>query len=105
MMRLVFICHPYAGDIEKHERCVRDIAINIAADRKRVPMAPQIYLPQIYDEATDRAHALDVCEDLLWRCDEIRVYGEPSPGMRREIGAAMRRGMRIVRITHTCGDA
>jgi hypothetical protein len=61
-----------------------------------IPLAPQIYLPQVIDEATERELALKICLGLVALSDEVRVYGEPSAGMRLEIAEAHRLGICVV---------
>jgi hypothetical protein len=61
-----------------------------------LPIAPQLYLPHLIDEATQRERALDLCLELLATCDEVRVFGRRvSPGMERELQHAARLGIPI----------
>jgi len=61
-----------------------------------LPLAPQIYLPQFVDEETERSLALNLCFALVAISDEVRVYGEPTAGMRLEIAEARRLGIPVV---------
>ena len=61
-----------------------------------LPLAPQIYLPQIVDESTERGIALKLCLALVALSDEVRIYGEPTEGMRLEIAEARRLGIPVV---------
>jgi len=94
-MSTVFVCHPYAGDPEGNRNRVREIARRLALEG-HLPIAPQIYLPQFIDEATERDLALTICLAMLALCDELQVYGEPTEGMRLEIAEARRLGVPIV---------
>jgi len=94
-MSTVFVCHPFAGDSAGNAAAVRRIACRIAL-QGHVPIAPQIYLPQFIDEATERDLALTICLAMLALCDALQVYGEPTEGMRLEIAEARRLGIPIV---------
>jgi hypothetical protein len=62
-----------------------------------LPLAPQIDLPEFLAEATERDIALRICMGLVRLAEELRVYGEPTEGMQREIAEARRLGIPIVR--------
>ncbi len=94
-MKKVFVCHPFAGDPEGSVLKVRDICSQLAVE-DFLPLAPQIYLLQFLDEATQRDLALRLCLELVRVSDEIRVFGEPTQGMRIEIAQANRLGIPIV---------
>lgn len=94
--RVVYICHPFAGDIDGNKAAVLEIARKAVAAGV-LPVAPHLYLPQLLDEATDRRRALELCERLIDGCDELRIHGNVrSPGMEAEIAHARRRGIAIV---------
>ena len=81
----IYVCHPFAGDVEVNTGRVKAICLALV-ENGLLPVAPQLYLPQFLDEATDRDRALELCLELLEVCDEVRVYGgRISPGMRLEI--------------------
>ena len=61
-----------------------------------LPIAPQIYLPEFIDEATERDLALKLCLALVTLSGEVRVYGKPTEGMRLEIAEAHRLGIPVV---------
>jgi hypothetical protein len=61
-----------------------------------VPLAPQLLLPQFIDELTERDVAIRACLRLVGLCDEVRVYGGLSQGMRAEIAEAGRLGLPVV---------
>jgi hypothetical protein len=90
-----FISHPFSSDPIGNGTAVKRIARQLVSDG-RIPLAPQIYLPLFIDEATERNLALDLCLALVAMSDEVRVYGEPSEGMRREIAEARRLGIPVV---------
>jgi dienelactone hydrolase len=94
-MSRIFISHPYSGDPDRNHSRVRRIARLLALEG-HLPLAPHIYVPQFIDEASERDVALGICLGLVRLSDEVRVYGEPSDGMRREIAEAVRLGIPIV---------
>lgn len=86
----VYICHPFSGDTYTNQREVREYCRAVTeSSRDHLPIAPQIYLPQWMDDATDRDHAMDLCLRLLDVCDELWICGDRvSAGMRVEIDYA-----------------
>ena len=97
LMARIFVCHPYAGDPAGNAAAVRRIARRIAL-QGHVPIAPQRYLPQFIDEATERDLALRLCLELVAASDILEIHGdEITDGMRREITEARWRGIRILK--------
>jgi hypothetical protein len=94
-MKKIFVCHPFARDPGKSFRRVSEICLRLASEGI-FPIAPQIYLPQFLDESNQRNLALRLCRELVRISDEIRVYGDPTEGMRMEIAEARRLGIPIV---------
>ena len=92
--KLVFICHAFRNDRAGNAERVRRICEALKNDC--VPLAPQLTLPAFIDEATERELAIVHCLRLVAAADELRVYGEPTDGMRLEIGEAMRLGIPVV---------
>lgn len=94
MTKLVYLCHPFqndpAGNIERVRRICERLKDTC------VPLAPHLLLPAYIDEPTERDVALRHCLRLVAACDEVRVYGEPTEGMRREIEEARRLGIPVV---------
>lgn len=94
--RRVYVCHPFSADPIRNILRVRGIARGLI-DAGHCPVAPHLYYPQIVNEDTERDLAMSLCLELVSTCDELRVYGEPSPGMRREIDHARRIGVPVRR--------
>lgn len=94
-MAIVFVSRAYAAEPEVSRREVAAIAEGLSV-AGHLPIAPQIYLPQFIDEATERDLALSLCLALVALSDEIRVYGEQSAGMRLEIAEARRLGIPVI---------
>ena len=93
--RRVYVCHPFADDPEGNARGVLEIC-RALTDSGFLPVAPQVYLPQFLDEASERDRALSLCLALVGACDEVRVYGgRITSGMRREIEYAEARGIPV----------
>lgn len=93
---LVYVAHPFAGDVEGNRR--RIVAICRAMVAARVlPVAPQLYLPAFVDEGSERERALRFCCRLLEACDEVHVYAERgvSAGMAREVAHARACGIPV----------
>ena len=95
-MPTVFISHPYSGNQDRNRTVVLSLVRRLALDG-HLPIAPQLFLPQFLDEATERDLALRLCLRLVALADEVRVYGEPTEGMRLEIAEAERLGIPVVR--------
>lgn len=93
--RRVYVCHPFSGDPEGNAARVRGLCRKL--HRQGVlPIAPQIYLPQFVDEATERVRAMELCIHLLELCDAIYVYGTHlTTGMRKELWHASSKGMDV----------
>lgn len=83
--RVIYVCHPYGGHPRKNKLSVAKISRGLL-DNGLLPIAPQLFFPQLYSERTERYRALRKCLDYLLLCDEVRVYGdEITEGMEREI--------------------
>lgn len=88
--RLIYICSPLRGDIEKNIQKAQGYCREAAELWPDViPIAPHVYCTQFLDDTNpqDRAAGMDIGIALLDICDEIWVYGidNPSEGMSREI--------------------
>jgi len=94
-VRRVFISHPFGANPRINSRNVRALARRLA-HRGHLPLAPQFYLPQFLDEASERDLALNLCVALVALSDEVWVYGTPTAGMRLEIAEARRLGIPVV---------
>lgn len=93
--RRVYVCHPYRNAPAENVERVTEICKALSASG-HLPVAPQLYLPQFMDEATEREQALAMCLDLLDASDEVQVYGQSiTAGMRVEIERAEARGIPV----------
>lgn len=88
--RIVFICSPFAGDIEGNTLRARRYG-RFAVMEKAVPIIPHLMYPQFLDEneASERQLGIDMGLVLLGKCHEIWVFGDRiSSGMTVEIKKA-----------------
>jgi hypothetical protein len=72
-MKRVFICHPFGADPEGNVRALREVCRRVVGIGHN-PIAPQLWLPQFMDDATERGRAMALCLDLLEACDEVWVF-------------------------------
>ena len=88
--KLVYICSPCRGDVEKNiEKAQRYCREAVELWDDVIPIAPHVYFTQFLDDTKqeERAAGMDMGLSLLAMCDELWVYGieNPSEGMRNEI--------------------
>lgn len=91
-MKLIYICSPYAGDIEENVRFAR-AACRYAAKQTCAPVAPHLLYPQFLNDAvpTERNTGIEMGLRLLTACDELWICGSKiSEGMQKEIDEAKR---------------
>nr|DAI68675.1 MAG TPA: deoxyribosyltransferase [Caudoviricetes sp.] len=94
-MPIVYICSPYAGDIESNTDAARRYC-RFAVDKGAVPLAVHLLFPQFMSEDTERDLALHMGEIMLSKCRELWCFGNRiSEGMKRELETAGRRGITI----------
>ena len=94
-MKLVYICSPYAGNIEKNVRFARAACL-YAAEHGCAPVAVHLLYPQILDDAIPAQREIGIRMGLrvLASCDELWICGERiSHGMSCEIAEAERLGI------------
>ena len=93
-MKMVYVCSPLRGDIERNlRRAVR--YCEYAAGCGVIPLAPHVAWNGIFDDTISekRETALKLGLELLKRCDEIWAMGnEISKGMQGEIDEAGKLG-------------
>lgn len=104
---LVYICSPYAGDVETNVRNARRYS-RFAVDKGAIPVAPHLLYPQFLNDAdsADRAIGINCGNALLNQCSELWVFGSRiSAGMDAEIRRAKARAdIRIRRFTEDCEE-
>lgn len=92
--KLVFVCSPFGGLYENQERAAKYSAREVAAGN--IPFAPHLLFPWFMSELTERDKAIRYGIEVLYRCDELHVYEKPTSGMKREISAAIAKGIKVV---------
>ncbi len=97
-MKIVYICSPLRGDIEQNIKAAKRYCRE-AVMEGAMPIAPHVYFTQFLDDAVpeERAAGMIMGLEMLRRCEEVWVYGEPTEGMRAEIAEARKLGMPITR--------
>ena len=108
--KLVYICSPCRGDIEKNiEKAQRYCREAVELWDDVIPIAPHVYFTQFLDDTKqeERAAGMDMGLSLLAMCDELWVYGieNPSEGMRNEIEYAKQHQIPIRDEALPIGDA
>lgn len=92
---LVYICSPYAGDVENNTARAR-VFCRFAVIKKAIPIAPHLLFPQFMSEERERRLVLFMGMVLLGKCDEVWVFGERiSEGMLAEIEKAKKMWKKI----------
>lgn len=98
--KVVYICSPYAGDVEVNTENARRYC-RYAVGAGCMPVAPHLIYPQFMDDSNpdERDVALKFGIVLLSRCAELWWFGDVvSHGMRGEIEYAKRRGIPVIHI-------
>ena len=103
---IVYICSPYAGDVERNVRQAQAYC-RFAVQKNCVPIATHLLFPQFMDDTdpVQRQQALFMSRLLLTKCNEVWVFGEMiSQGMASEIRKAESRNKRIRYFTKDCQE-
>ena len=89
-MELIFICSPFAGDVEWNINNARRYC-RFAVKQGVIPFAPHLLFPQFLDDTdpVQRQMGINMGLTLLGICSELWYFGpEVSPGMTAEIAWA-----------------
>jgi hypothetical protein len=100
-MKLIFICSPFAGDMEGNIVRARKYA-RFAMEQGHIPFVPHLLFPQFLDDAdpAERKQGVDMGLSVLGLCHELWSFGsEPSPGMAAEIDWAEKLNIPVRRWT------
>lgn len=87
---IVYICSPYAGDVEKNIAAARRYS-RFAVETGYIPIAPHLLFTQFLDDSNPRERQLGLFfgNALLSKCAEMWVFGDHiSAGMKAEIQRA-----------------
>ncbi|MBQ8010024.1 MAG: DUF4406 domain-containing protein [Oscillospiraceae bacterium] len=94
---IVYICSPYAGDIERNTENARRYS-RFAVDCHCLPITPHIYFTQFMNDAVSEERDIAIFMNwvLMSKCAELWVFGSViSKGMQAEIDRAKRKHMKI----------
>ena len=93
---IVYICSPYAGDIEANVTAARRYS-RFAVDAGYIPIAPHLLFP--------RELGLFFGNALMSKCSEVWVFGSHiSEGMKAEINRAKWKNYRLRYFTEQCQE-
>lgn len=96
-MKVVYICSPLRGDIERNIQNAHDYC-KTSAQMGVVPLAPHAIFTKYLDdrEPDQREQGLIMGHKLLLKCDELWYFGEHiSEGMAAEIQLAKQNGIPV----------
>lgn len=101
---LVYICSPYAGDMETNAKNARKYS-RFAVESMAIPFAPHLLMPQYMDEGTERELALRMGIIFLSKCEQLWVFGERiTEGMAYEIKKAVNMRKKVRYFTADCRE-
>lgn len=103
---IVYICSPYAGDIEKNVLAARRYS-RFAVETGYIPVAPHLLFPQFLNDRDykERELGLFFGNALMSKCSEVWVFGDRvSSGMEGEIKRARWKNYRIRYFTEDCKE-
>lgn len=88
----VFICSPYAGNVERNVAYARLAMADSFSKLNEAPFVPHLLYPQVLDDRIEehRQLAIQCCIEYLDYCDLLAVYADfgISSGMEKEIAYA-----------------
>jgi dienelactone hydrolase len=70
---VIYVCHPWSGDPARHTASILEWCRWLTS-QGRVPLAPQLLLPQYISEEHQRELAMEHCLRLVDCCDELWVF-------------------------------
>lgn len=103
---LVFICSPFAGDMEGNTARAREYC-RFAVAENCIPVAPLLLFSQFMEETDPAQRRLGIFFGLVLqsKCREVWVFGRNiTKGMAVEIEKAKERGLPIRYFTEQCGE-
>lgn len=103
---IVYICSPYAGDVEKNVKAAQSYS-RFAADKGYIPVAPHLLFPQFLNDAdpAERTLGLLFGNALMSKCSEVWVFGSTiSAGMEAEIKRARWKNYYLRTFTENCEE-
>lgn len=103
---IVYICSPYAGEIEKNVKAAQEYS-RFAVEKGYIPIAPHLLFPQFLNDANPKERQLDLFfgNALMSKCSEVWAFGSRiSAGMEAEINRAKWKNYRLRYFTETCEE-
>ena len=103
---LVYICSPYAGDIENNVKAARNYS-KFAVSKGYIPIAPHLLFTQFLDDRNpnERQLGLFFGNAVMSKCTEVWVFGDKiSSGMQAEINRARWKNYRLRYFTKECKE-
>lgn len=103
---LVYICSPYAGDVETNTANARRYS-RFAIESHTIPITPHLLYPQFLDDNVEAERDLGrfIGIVLLSKCSEIWVFGDRiSEGMKAEIDRARYKNIPIRYFSTDCKE-
>ena len=103
---IVYICSPYAGEIEKNVKAAHGYS-RFAVEKGYIPIAPHLLFPQFLNDANPKERQLGLFfgNALMSKCSEVWVFGSRiSAGMEAEINRAKWKNYRLRYFTETCEE-
>lgn len=103
---IVYICSPYAGEIEKNVKAAQEYS-RFAVEKGYIPIAPHLLFPQFLNDANPKERQLGLFfgNALMSKCSEVWVFGNRiSAGMEAEINHAKWKNYRLRYFTETCEE-
>lgn len=104
---IVYICSPYAGDVEGNTAAARRYS-RFAVETEYIPIAPHLLYPQFLDDNDPKERELGIFfgNAIMSMCSEVWVFGSVvSDGMRREIERATKKHLTIRYFMDDCSPA
>ena len=103
---IVYICSPYAGDVEKNVESAQRYS-RFAAEKGYIPIAPHLLFPQFLNDRNPKERQLGLFfgNALMSKCSEVWVFGSRiSAGMEAEIKRARWKNYRLRYFTENCEE-
>lgn len=103
---IVYICSPYAGEIEKNVKAAQEYSC-FAVEKGYIPIAPHLLFPQFLNDANPKERQLGLFfgNALMSKCSEVWVFGSRiTAGMEAEINRAKWKNYRLRYFTETCEE-
>lgn len=103
---IVYICSPYAGDVEKNVEAAQKYS-RFAVDKGYIPIAPHLLFPQFLNDRNPKERQLGLFfgNALMSKCSEVWVFGSRiSAGMEDEIKRARWKSYRLRYFTENCEE-